>query len=148
MFMLIGNPGMLWHPLSGQCIAIRETKTLIRPWSFENYSGEFEKMYLAIRRLFIIRTNQFGLCISFSEEYEMNQVLITTCECDTNMAIFKYDKNKPQRLTFVAEDRQTGKKDEWCLRQWAYSGIHVTSKCDFDPVAKYQDIEPIFHELF
>jgi hypothetical protein len=24
LFILIGNPGMIWHPLSGQCVSIKE----------------------------------------------------------------------------------------------------------------------------
>jgi hypothetical protein len=47
----------------------------------------------------------------------------------------------------VANDPKTGKKDDWCIRQWEFSGIHATFKCDFDPLSTYQDREPFFHEI-
>jgi hypothetical protein len=81
----------------------------------------------------------------------MSKPLITTSQCDannSNVAIFKYDINKPQRLTFLADDPKTGKIDEWCISGWAFSGIQVTHKCDFDPLLTYQDREPFFHEVF
>jgi len=81
----------------------------------------------------------------------VSKTLITTCECDannSNATIFKYDINKPQRLTFLVDDPKTGKPEEFCIRQRQWSGIHVTHKCDFDPLLTTQDLEPFFHEVF
>jgi len=78
----------------------------------------------------------------------MQKTLITTRACETNKSnvpLFKYDKNKPQRLTFLENDPTIGKKEEWCIRGDG-SFIQVMPKSDVDPVTSYE-FEPIFHEV-
>jgi hypothetical protein len=48
--------------------------------------------------------------------------LTTGYECehdDTNVARFKFNKNRPQRLSFIENvDPKTDKQEEWRIRNW------------------------------
>ncbi len=79
-------------------------------------------------------------------------VLIVSDECEydnPNLAIFKYDKNKSQRLSYLRNvDVNTGKKEEWCIRQYFASNVRVAPTCILYP----DDPEFVdgadFHEIF
>lgn len=55
--------------------------------------------------------------------------LTTGHECeynDSNVALFKFNTNRPDRLSYIASiDPNTGKQEEWCIREWLGSHIHV-----------------------
>lgn len=59
--------------------------------------------------------------------------LITSYDCNhdhPNMAYFKYDKNKTQRLSYLGPiDGKTGTREEWCIRNFYDGTIHVHPAC-------------------
>ena len=78
--------------------------------------------------------------------------LSTSYECkndNPNLAVFKYDKNKPQRLSFVANsvDMKTGGREEYCVRNYFASTIQVEPNCDEHPYADEMIYEAYFHEF-
>jgi len=82
--------------------------------------------------------------------YVNYKTLITSYECDINnpnVAHFEYDKNQPQRLTFLEDDPKTSKKEEWCIRQ-RWDEIEMVPICNSDPLLFYQETQPFFHEIF
>jgi hypothetical protein len=93
----------------------------------------------------------FSVCLLFIGVYVEYKTLITSYECEItnpNVAFFTYDKNKPQRLSFLETDPNTNKTEEWCIRSYYASSIQVVPKCGFDPLLEYQPPEAFFHEVF
>jgi len=74
-------------------------------------------------------------------------VLITSDECELDnpaLALFKYDKKKPQRLSFFGHvDPKTGNREEWCIRHWFSRSIQVAPTCVY-----YSDLPEIVAETF
>jgi hypothetical protein len=64
------------------------------------------------------------------------------------MAFFKYDENKPQRLSFLNVNAHTGHMEEWCIRKFYASTIQVVPVCDSMPDASDWAKEAFFHEVF
>jgi hypothetical protein len=60
------------------------------------------------------------------------------------LAFFKYDKDKAQRLSYLADiDVKTGKREEWCIRNFLDGTIQVHPVCNSLPLAR----ESFFHEV-
>ena len=50
---------------------------------------------------------------------------------DPTVALFEFDKNRPQRLSFMGDmDANTGKQGEWCIRNLLGSDLEVAPSCD------------------
>lgn len=66
--------------------------------------------------------------------YETSKFLTTGHECEydnPNVAHFKLNKNRPQRLSFIANvDLKTDKQEEWCIRNWVGYQLQVTPDCN------------------
>ncbi|UJR06559.1 hypothetical protein I4U23_010843 [Adineta vaga] len=121
LFVLIGNAGMIWHPLTNQCVLIQEV--CVKVGSFNLYEPD---------------------------TYVKYKTLITSYDCNVsnpNIAYFTYNKNKAQRLSYVHKDNNTGKEEQWCIQNYAGSSIQVVRKCEFDPHLEFQHEEVIFHEV-
>lgn len=82
--------------------------------------------------------------------YDTYKTLSASHECEhdnPNLALFEYDKNKPQRLSFLGDiDMKTGKREKSCIRSFFASTIQVEPTCndDSDPDAAF---ETYFHEV-
>ena len=80
--------------------------------------------------------------------YATFKALRTSDDCERsnpNLALFKYDKNKPQRLSYLADvDVNTGKRAEWCIRTYLDGSIQVHPVCNTTLPTR----ETIFHEYF
>jgi hypothetical protein len=65
--------------------------------------------------------------------YATFKALVTSYDCERdnpNLALFKYDKNKSQRLSYLADiDMKTGKRAEWCIRNFSDGTIQVDVLC-------------------
>jgi hypothetical protein len=78
-------------------------------------------------------------------------VLVSSDECEydnPNLALFKYDKNKPQRLSYLNVDVNRSKKEEWCIRQYFASDVRVAPTCILYPDDLEFVDEANFHEIF
>ncbi len=79
------------------------------------------------------------------------KTLSTSYECEhdnPNLALFKYDKNKPQRLSFLGDiDMKTGKREERCIRNFFANSIQVEPTCTDDSVSTEWIYETQFHEV-
>jgi hypothetical protein len=78
--------------------------------------------------------------------------LTTGYECehdDPNVARFKFNKDRPQRLSFIGNfDSKTGKQEEWCIRDWIGNKLQVVPDCNGDnPFTSYQMFEIYFLEI-
>jgi hypothetical protein len=78
--------------------------------------------------------------------------LTTGYECehnDPNVARFKFNKTRPQRLSSIANvDPKTDKQEEWCSRNWAESQIQVAPDCNGNnPFTNFQLPEIYFLEI-
>ncbi|CAF5112255.1 unnamed protein product, partial [Rotaria sp. Silwood1] len=75
------------------------------------------------------------------------KVLSTSYDCEPdnpNLAFFKYDKDKAQRLSYLANiDVKTGRREEWCIRSSIGGTIQVHPVCNFSIFAG----ESFFHEV-
>jgi hypothetical protein len=64
----------------------------------------------------------------------MFKTLTTSYDCERdnpNLALFKYDKNKRQRLTYLTDvNMKTGKREEWCIRTCIDDTIQVYPVCE------------------
>lgn len=74
------------------------------------------------------------LMIVFIVDFNLTfRALTTSYHCDRNnpnLATFKYDKNKPQRLSYLAGvNVKTGKQDEWCICTFMGSILYVHPDC-------------------
>jgi len=118
LFVLVGNPGIIWHPISDQCI---HTK--------------------------LVTTKADGGLLDAPIVDGTFKTLTTSYDCvhdHPNLALFKYDKNKPQRLTYLADvNMKTGKREEWCIRTYLDGTIQVHPVCH-SPRFAY---ETFFHEF-
>lgn len=60
--------------------------------------------------------------------------MTTGYECehgDPDVAWFKFNKKRPQRLSYIENlDPKTGKQEEWCIRNWLGSQLQVVPDCD------------------
>ncbi len=69
--------------------------------------------------------------------YVTYKTLISSDECERDnpdLALFKYDKRKPQRLSFLGDvDVNTGNREEWCIHHWYANTIQVAPMCVFYP---------------
>lgn len=104
-----------------------------------NFSHPFNEFLIKS----IIFTNLFCLLVEITLK-----TLITSCACDMNsssVALFKYDKNKPQRLTFLETDPTTNKTQEWLIRGDS-SFLQVVPKLKMDGISLYE-FEPVFHKV-
>jgi len=121
IFMLVGNPGIVWHPETGQCV-----KTKLKT---ETVSGEQPNV---VRITF--------KALSASHECERD---------DPSVARFKFDKNNPHRLSFMGDiDTKTGKQEEWCIRNWVGSLLEVLPRCDsYNPFTNFTLHEVYFQEI-
>jgi len=123
LFVLVGNPGVIWHPQSRQCLHTIPDTNMV-----ESRNSSDDK-----------------------NEYVTNKALSVSDECERNnpdLALFKYDKNKPQRLSFLGDiDINTGKREEWCIRHWLASVIQVAPTCIFYPDHPNYVAEVFFHEV-
>ncbi|CAF1446367.1 unnamed protein product [Adineta ricciae] len=103
IFMLIGNPGIVWHVETGQCV-----KTTVQT----------EKVDI----------------VDDKPVFATFKFLTTGHECnltDPTVARFKFDKKRPQRLSYIENGGSTTKKqEEWCIREWMGSQIEVVADCD------------------
>jgi len=72
------------------------------------------------------------------------------CERDNpDLALFKYDKNKQQRLSFIGNaNKNVSHIEEWCIRQWYASVIQVASTCGMKSASPNWVAEAFFHEVF
>jgi hypothetical protein len=60
------------------------------------------------------------------------------------LAFFKYDKDKAQRLLYLASiDVKTGRREEWCIRNFIGGTIQVHPVCNSPEFAR----ESFFHEV-
>ena len=88
----------------------------------------------------------------FLDTLVWNVVLRSSDECEydsPNLALFKYDKNKPQRLSYLGSvDVNKSKTEEWCIRQYFASNIRVAPKCILYPDEPEFVNEANFHEIF
>ena len=50
---------------------------------------------------------------------------------DPTLNLFKYDKNKPQRLSFLHINSSTGRTEGWGVPKFYASNIQVMSECDW-----------------
>lgn len=78
--------------------------------------------------------------------------MTTSYECDRddpNVARFKLDKKRPQRLSFIPNvGSGTEKQEEWCIREWVGSQIQVVPDCDGNnPFATLKMFEVYFFEV-
>jgi hypothetical protein len=78
--------------------------------------------------------------------------LTTSYECkhdDPNVARFKFNRNRPQRLSFIANvDSEPEKQEEWCIREWLGSQIQVVPDCDGNnPFSTLKMFEVYFLEV-
>jgi hypothetical protein len=84
--------------------------------------------------------------------YADYHTLSSSDKCDRDnpaLALFKYDKNKPQRLSFLAGvNVNTGHMEEWCIRKYYASTVQVAPKCELESVSPYWVGEAFFHEVF
>jgi hypothetical protein len=81
-----------------------------------------------------------------------SKYLTTGYECehdDPDVAHFKLNKDRPQRLSFIGNiDPKTGKHEEWCIREWAASRLEVVPDCKANnPFTSYQMTEMYFLEI-
>lgn len=67
---------------------------------------------------------------------------------DPTLALFKYDKNKPQRLSFLHVNSTTGHMEEWCVRKYYASTIQVVPECGWKATLSSFVGEALFHEIF
>ena len=77
--------------------------------------------------------------------------LVVSDKCDhadPTLALFKYDKNKPQRLSFLHVNSSTGHMEEWCVRKHYASNIQVVPECDWKATLSHWVGEAFFHEIF
>jgi hypothetical protein len=68
---------------------------------------------------------------------------------DPNVARFKFNRNRPQRLSFIANvDSEPEKQEEWCIREWLGSQIQVVPDCDGNnPFSTLKMFEVYFLEV-
>jgi len=77
-------------------------------------------------------------------------MLITSDKCEKDnpaLALFKYDNNKPERLSFLGDvNPNTGNREEWRICHWLSGSIHVAPKCVYYPNSGLVG-ETFFHEV-
>lgn len=79
-------------------------------------------------------------------------MLSTTYECEPdnpNLALFKYDRNEPERLSFLGDvNQKTGKREELCIHNFLSSTIKVAPTCtDYLLYPSGELNETYFHEV-
>jgi len=134
IFLLVGNPGIIWHPQSGRFL---HTILITRHsgGGFMQYSGMIVYLENLKMFFFIIGPNVTHKTLIASDRCDRN---------DPNMAFFKYDKNKPERLSYLADvDAKTGKREEWyiCISMGGILIVH--SNC----IRPDYSNPPSFHEI-
>lgn len=76
---------------------------------------------------------------------------MTSDQCDTNntnVALFKYDKNQPQQLVFLQDfNSTTGEVEEWCIGN-SNNSIQVMPECGFDADSNIEIFPMSFIEDF
>jgi hypothetical protein len=81
-----------------------------------------------------------------------SKFLTTGYECehdDPDVARFKFNKNRPNRLSFIENvDQKTGKQEEWCIRNWIGDQLQVVPDCDGNnPFSNFELPEVYFLEI-
>ena len=87
------------------------------------------------------------------DNLEKYRTLSTSYDCEPdnpNLALFKYDQNKPQRLSFLGDvNKTTGEREELCIRNFLVSTIQVEPTCTDDLLYPNGEVsETYFQELF
>ncbi|CAF1235601.1 unnamed protein product [Rotaria magnacalcarata] len=122
LFVLVGNPGMIWHPLTGQCVHSKMMNISA------SVPGEDNRVI-----------------------YEQRKTLIISSQCETNnsnVAVFKYDKNKFEGLVFLQDvNSAMATTEEWCIGTLAGT-IEVKPKCGFDSDVNMNISSVVFQEIF